>query len=172
MLDRTIPATPDGVADGRWHADVRPGDIVSFAFPVADADGERVAAPRPCVVINTKGPYGPCMVELVPSTAAGPKTNGDVRVMLWQEHRAAEVQPATPFDCALRIWISAQHAGFELGADGTPIIGRLTDMSLKRLIRMRRQIQTCRDVIAQRHRARQADPVLPHAAQFGQRSRS
>ena len=118
MLDLPIPA---------WAADLAPGDIVLFRFPVSE-DAERAPVKRrPCLIVDRRSFGDDAFLDLAYGTAADGKANCgfEVRVHHEADFVAAGLTRPTRFVCARRVLVHPRHPGFTPYDDAGPRIGSL-----------------------------------------------
>lgn len=166
FAERTAPVLP-------WTDTVTHGDIVSFRFPVTEAEGVSPKA-RPCLILDVEEGDDLRLVTLAYGTSIGTRANRgyEIRVNRAEEAAAAGLDRPTRFVGARRITVSVAHKSFCVhGQLGTPVLGRLSGAAYERMNRVRARIHAERDIAAY-HRTRTPDQIARDrsmAAQLTQR---
>ena len=143
MFDST-PQTPAASADWRTH--ISRGDILSFAWPGADA------ARGPCLMLDRARIGGRPFVLL----AAGEPDDGrfargyDILVERAEARMLAGLAEPTRFRADRRLLVSLDTSGLQLDGGASPVLGRLSGRELDRLDRVRARIHAEADMAADR----------------------
>ena len=139
-----------------WQAALRPGDVVSFRFPFAEAGtGERTPKARPCLVLELRGLDGrPCaLLAYGTSSRSGANTGYEIPLLGRAAHEAAGLHEPTRFVGARTLLVSLANSGFVASAaTGSPVLGRLPARALGRMARVRARLAAERDIAAERRR--------------------
>lgn len=132
MLDLSLPD---------WAADVAPGDIVLFRFPVAAGSG--IVKRRPCLVVDRKTVGGDDLLDIAYGTTAKSRANRgyELHVSFDEDLQHAGIAQPTRFVCARRVLVSPTHRGFDPWRDTDPHIGRLSPDLMPRLDDLRGKIR-------------------------------
>ena len=164
----TAPLASDRAPD--WHETLRHGDIVLFAFPVADTGSREWPKPRPCLVLDVHELPGARYALLAFGTSAMTDANRgyEIRVRRTEEARACGLHKPTRFVGARRLLVPLSHPGFGGGRLGTPVIGRLTGALFERMNAVRARIHAEADIAAER-RAERRREILVHRRRAGRR---
>ena len=132
MLDLYLPD---------WAADVAPGDIVLFRFPVAAGSG--IVKRRPCLVVDRKTVGGDDLIDIAYGTTAKSRANRgfELHISYDEDLEQAGIAQPTRFVCARRVLVSPLHRGFDPWRDTDPQIGRLSPGLMPRLDALRGKIR-------------------------------
>ena len=116
-----------------WAAAAAPGSIVMFRFPLAESDA--LAKPRPCLIIGRHdGPLGPHLT-LAYGTAAGSPANTGLDLPVRGTALAlAGLRRDTRFVLVRRITVATSDPRFDLGPQGSPLLGTLPAEAQTRLL--------------------------------------
>ena len=142
MLD-TIPQNS---ALKHWQTVLKPGHIVTFAFPFRETD-ERPKV-RPCLVLDVFDRDGKRFAVLAYGTTAPTNANRGYEVHVTDDLalKFTGLRRPTRFVGARRIIISLDHRGFVCNRMGTPIIGHLVGTAQDQMNGVRSRIQAFADM--------------------------
>ena len=149
------PAQADRPATA-WQAALRPGDVVSFRFPLAEADaGARTPKARPCLVLELRELGGRPFALLAYGTSSrsGANTGYEIPLLGRAAYEAAGLHEPTRFVGARHLLVSLANSGFvACAAAGSPVLGHLPARALGRMARVRARLAAERDLAAERRR--------------------
>ena len=152
MLDSTattLTMTP------AWQAHLSPGDIVTFRFPLAQADPGTSPKPRPCLVLEIEELAGLRFALIAYGTTSPRKANWGYEIHALEDFAAFGLDRPTRFIGRRRLMVSLDNPGFQICRDtGSPVIGRLSGGPAERLLAVRARIQAERDIAAYRRAQR------------------
>lgn len=145
-----------------WADHVRPGDVVLFKFPVPfpqTRDGK--PGVRPCLVVEVDDLGGERRFVLAYSTTATTRSNGgyDIAVTHVADLQTAGLRRATRFIGSRLLSVSPNHAGFDVGGSGAPVVGHLIGSRFERMQWVRARLHAEHDIATDRPRERNEAPV-------------
>lgn len=158
--DTTTPAILAAITQqGNWKAMLAVGDIVSYRFPVADADEGGTSEPkaRPCLVLDIETIGGATYALLAYGTSSRTNANRgyEIRVLAPAVFRPAGLDKPTRFVGARRLLVALDARGFVCGATtGSPVLGSLEGAPRARMNAVRGRIHAERDIAADRRASR------------------
>jgi hypothetical protein len=144
--------------DPGWPVAV--GDVVIHRFPMREG---RPGKRRPCLVlaVHPRAEGAPHLTLAYGTDAERRANRGwEISVRRPADFAAAGLRKPTRFICARRATVSAADPGFDLGPDGTPVVGRLPGILIERLAGLLPMIDLDRDQpggLRPRRRSRTAD---------------
>ncbi|MGJ8595353.1 type II toxin-antitoxin system PemK/MazF family toxin [Sulfitobacter sp.] len=135
---------PNNAAPLSWHSTLNAGDIVAYRFP-HERKGAQQPKVRPALVVNVTEKAG----EQVATLAYG-TSNSRLRrdaltldVRLDAELEEASLYKPTRFHCTRRIEVSLEDTAFNVNpSKQTPVLGRLSGQSKRRLAVVRGNIRS------------------------------
>ena len=135
---------PNNAAPLSWHSTLNAGDIVAYRFP-HERKGAQQPKVRPALVVNVTEKAG----ERVATLAYG-TSNSRLRrdaltldVQLGAELDEASLHRPTRFHCTRRIDVSLEDTAFNVNpSKQTPVLGRLSGQSKRRLAVVRGNIRS------------------------------
>lgn len=166
LEDPTFHTSQANLSD--WQKELSWGDIVSFRFPVEDA--EAIPKKRPCLVLDTATVGGKRYALLAYGTTTRSSSNRgyEIRLGAFDASEAGLHRP-TRFVGARRLMVNLDHPGLVTSsAAGTPIIGRLSGAAFDRMNAVRGRIHAEADIAAER-RAERRDRPKPRYRRTAQR---
>lgn len=141
MFDHSTPET------GTWQETLCRGDIVLFRFPEIDSVDD-VAKIRPCLVLEVASTDGQRQATLAYGTTA--RTSANRGYEIWIKRRSslaiAGLDRQTRFVGARTAIVSLDHADFDQGPRGTPVIGHLDAHLIERMHAVRARLYAERDI--------------------------
>jgi len=142
MLD-TIP---QNTALKHWQTVLKPGHIVTFAFPFRDTDEKPKV--RPCLVLDVFDRDDQRFAVLAYGTTAPTNANRGFEVHVTDDLalKLTGLRKPTRFVGARRIVVSLDHRGFVCNRLGTPILGHLVGTAVERMNDVRARIQAFADM--------------------------
>jgi hypothetical protein len=159
MLDNTatiLTMTP------AWQEHLSPGDIVSFRFPLAQADPADKSKPRPCLVLEVQELAGMRFALLAYGTTSPRKANWGYEIHALEDFPSFGLNRPTRFIGRRRLMVSLDNPGFVICRDtGSPVLGRLSGGPADRLMAVRARLQAERDIAADRRARRRKDRRAP-----------
>lgn len=136
-----------------WQEHISPGDIVSFMFPLAEADSSDRPKPRPCLVLEIERLAGERFALIAYGTTSPRKANWgyEVHALHDKDYRSFGLDRPTRFIGRRRLMVSLDNSGFVIcPGTGAPVLGRLSGGPAERLQAVRARIQAERDMAAER----------------------
>ena len=125
-----------------WQDTLRRGDIVLFRFPEVDSINS-LPKIRPCLVLEVDSGDGDQKVTLAYGTTARTAANRGYEI--WVKRRSslaiAGLDHQTRFVGARTVFVSLDHADFDQGPRGTPVIGHLDAYLIKRMHAVRARLR-------------------------------
>ncbi|WP_156799445.1 hypothetical protein [Oceanicola granulosus] len=157
ITDTTLAMTP------AWQEHLSPGDIVSFEFPLAEADPTERPKPRPCLVLEIEDLAGERFALIAYGTTSPRKSNWgyEVHALHEEDYLSSGLDRPTRFIGRRRLMVSLDSPGFVISSNtGAPVLGRLSGGPAERLLAVRARIQAERDIAAERRadRRRRREP--------------
>lgn len=147
--------SPTNVADS-WKRDVASGDIVLFAYPVADPDSGARPKVRPCLVLETEDHETGKRILLAYGTSQPPKCarGYDITVRGASDLLVAGLAKPTRFMASRLLSVSIESSRFGTRDRVTPVIGHLSSAALVRMNRVRARLHAEADMASERRRER------------------
>lgn len=132
----------DRIQTPEWQDRLRPGDTVSFRFPVAEEAGGPEPKARPCLVVDVRKIDGLRHAIVAYGTSRRTKANcgHEVEVRGGETRIAAGLDRRTRFVGARRVTVALDDPAFVTCRRlDTPILGCLIDRPLQRLEKLREE---------------------------------
>lgn len=155
-----LKPTDHSVQATAWRDQLRPGDVVLFRFPCAEAKPAEKPKRRTCLVVETTERSNSRLVELAYGTSieGGLNVGDEVHVTATDEMAAAGVRRPTRFVCARRIMVTVDYSGWDINrAHPSPIVGHLSEATKQRLNAIRCKISAHRAIAAEPQPIRKND---------------
>jgi hypothetical protein len=156
MLDNT----PDDTAHTpTWQDAITWGDVVLFRFPIRLAGEEESPEARPCLVLDRPAIFNRRYLLIACGTDADPNANRGCEIdVRGAEVKAVGLHRNTRFVAARRVRVPLDHPGLlVIGDTGSPILGKLSGQSFKRMNRVRARIFAEADMAAERRSNRRIE---------------
>lgn len=139
-----------------WADEISPGDVVLFAFPVADPETGAKPKIRPCLVLESSANQNGKRVVLAFGTSA--HANGHRGYDITLHHPGdlivAGLTKPTRFVGSRLLSVSVGNPGFGTRDRETPILGRLSAACTERMHRVRARLHAEHDIAAERRQER------------------
>ncbi|MCB1358218.1 MAG: hypothetical protein KDK53_17590 [Maritimibacter sp.] len=139
-----------------WAHEIGPGDVVLFAYPVADPESGARPKYRPCLVIEAEETAMGKRVVLAYGTsvpAKGPQ-GYTIAVRSATDLLVAGLEKPTRFDAGRLMSVSVHSSKFGIRDRATPVIGHLSSAALVRMNRVRARLHAEADMASERRRER------------------
>ena len=145
-----------------WADEISVGDVVLFAYPVADPETGAKPKIRPCLVLESSTHQDGKRVLLAFGTSTPARCRGGYDITLRHPGDlivAGLVKP-TRFVASRFLSVSVGNPGFGTRDRETPVLGRLSAASAERMNRVRARLHAEHDIAAERRKERAAQRLF------------